>query len=238
MAHACESLLERAGFDPGCDLVWSLGDLIDRGPYSERCLALLEQPWFRALRGNHEQLMLDAVEDRGAWLQWIINGGDWSAGYPWDSPQVRAQLAALPWACQLTTGVGRIGLVHADVTPGYDWAQWLAALEDDRGQARQIALWSRTSANQAIHGLPGRQVPGVDLVLVGHNIMSHCIRWGDFWFLDSGAVVSDDPSAALSMLEVHPRLKLWSLSTNHDPVADRWWSGQLERMSAVLARRS
>ncbi len=238
MAHAFASLLARAGFDTECDLVWSLGDLIDRGPYSERCLALLEQPWFRAIRGNHEQLMLDAVEDQGAWLQWMANGGDWSPGYPWDAPQVRSRLAALPWACQLTTGVGRIGLIHADVAPAHDWPQWLAALEQDRGEARQTALWSRRSANQAARGLPGRQVCGVDLVLVGHSIVTKCLQWGNFWFMDTGAVISDGRSAALSMLEVHPGLKLWSEPTAQDPVASRWWSGQLERTSAALARAS
>ena len=53
------------------------------------------------------------------------------------------------------------------------------------------------------------------------------------WFLDSGAVVSDDPSAALSMLEIHPSLKLWSLSTAQDPETSLWWSQQLERLAAA-----
>ena len=238
MAHALERLLDLAGFDRARDLVWSLGDLIDRGPYSQRCLQLLDEPWFRAIRGNHEQLLLDAADDRDAWLQWTVNGGDWSLDYAWDAPALRARLAALPWACELTTGVGRIGLVHADVDRSCDWPRLLAALAADRGLTRQTALWSRSSANQAMRGLPGRQVPGVDLVLVGHTIMTRCFQWGNLWFMDSGAVVTDDPSAALSMLEVHPTLKLWSLPTARDPVTSQWWSGQMDRVAAAQARRS
>lgn len=237
MSHALDRLLEQADFDPARDLVWSLGDLIDRGPYSERCLDLLDLPWFRALRGNHEQLLLDAGEDHGAWLQWTVNGGDWALGYAWDDPVLHARLDALPWACELTTGAGRIGLIHADVDRTCDWPQVLTALAQDRGLTRQTALWSRSSANQAMRGLPGRQIPGVDLVLVGHTIVTRPFQWGNLWFLDSGAVVSDDPSAALSMLEVHPALKLWSVATARDPVTTLWWSGQVERVGAALARR-
>lgn len=237
MAHAFERLLDAAGFDPSQDLVWSLGDLIDRGPFSARCLSLLDEPWFRAIRGNHEQLMLDAGNDRGTWLQWTVNGGDWAAGYPWDGPELRARLDALPWAADLTTRVGRIGLIHADVDRGCDWPALLDELEQDQGRARQNALWSRVSANQATRGLPGRQVAGVDLILVGHSIVERCFQWGNFWFLDSGAVVSDDPSAALSMMEIHPTLEFWSVPTAQDPAASAWWGKQLDRLAAALAER-
>jgi serine/threonine protein phosphatase 1 len=237
MAHALDRLLAEAGFDPARDLIWSLGDLIDRGPYSPRCLGLLDEPWLRAIRGNHEQLLLDAAADPENWLQWIVNGGDWVLGYPWDAPDLLARLDALPWAAELMTAVGRIGLVHADVERTCDWPGLLHALEKGRGSSRQAAIWSRSSANQALRGLPGRTIEGADLVLVGHCIVDRALRWGNLWFLDTGAVVSGDPSAALSMLEVHPAIKLWSVSTAADPIASRWWSQQLERVVAALQHR-
>lgn len=43
-------------FDPYQDLLISVGDLIDRGPQSAACLGLLDCRWFRAVRGNHEQM--------------------------------------------------------------------------------------------------------------------------------------------------------------------------------------
>lgn len=235
MAHALDDLLGEVAFDPERDLLWSLGDLPDRGPFSRRCLALLDEPWFRAVRGNHEQLMLDATYDREAWLNWILNGGDWAFDEAWDDPELLARLACLPLAAELETASGCIGLVHADVERGATWPEFFAALEEGRGLAREVALWSRTSANQAARGMPGREIAGIDLVLVGHTIMESALRRGNIWFLDSGAVVTEDRTAALSMLEIHPCLKLWTLSTAGDPVAARWWRGYTGRISRVGA---
>lgn len=238
MAHALERLLELAGFDAGRDLLWSLGDLVDRGPFCARCLALLDEPWFRALRGNHEQLMLDAPASENVWLQWLANGGDWAVDFPWDAPEIRARLDALPWAADLRTAVGRIGLVHADVDWNCDWPELLTALERATGLSRYVALWSRRSAIRAMRGLPGRQVPGVDLVLLGHSIVESSFRWGNLQFLDTGAVACDDPTAALTMLEIHPALQLWSVPTAGDPAASLWRSGLNARRSAAVLGQS
>jgi len=237
MAHALEALLTVAGFDPARDLVWSLGDLVDRGPFSPRCLELLDQPWFRSVRGNHEQLMLDALTDPEAWLMWILNGGDWATDYPWDDPALRQKLLDLPWAADLRTAQGRIGLVHADLDLGLSWTRFLKAIERDIGQARNIALWSRTSISRASRGRPGPRVKDLDLALLGHSIVDQAFPWGSLWFLDSGAVVSQDPTAALSMLEVHPDLRLWTLPTAFDPIAEQWWAGQQERVAAAVDAR-
>ena len=63
MFPALRELLARAGFDEECDRLFSVGDLIDRGPRSREALEWLAQPWFHAVRGNHEQLLLDS-DDR------------------------------------------------------------------------------------------------------------------------------------------------------------------------------
>lgn len=54
-----DKALEEVGFDPAKDRLISVGDLIDRGKNSRRCLDYLEQPWFYALRGNHEDIFMD-----------------------------------------------------------------------------------------------------------------------------------------------------------------------------------
>lgn len=61
-----------------------LGDYVDRGPDSydviETIIALEKQPDISviSLKGNHEQLMLDAClkVDQHAWRCWLKNGGD------------------------------------------------------------------------------------------------------------------------------------------------------------------
>ncbi|MGX2010132.1 metallophosphoesterase, partial [Enterobacter asburiae] len=55
--HGCFAVLmshlRQIKFDPYQDLLISVGDLIDRGPQSAKCLALLDCRWFCAVRGNH-----------------------------------------------------------------------------------------------------------------------------------------------------------------------------------------
>ncbi|NOT83789.1 MAG: hypothetical protein HOP02_03200 [Methylococcaceae bacterium] len=59
--HGCyqllQDLLDKVNFDPACDRLISVGDLIDRGPDSLACLQLLAEPWFYAVRGNHEAML-------------------------------------------------------------------------------------------------------------------------------------------------------------------------------------
>ncbi len=57
--------LETIGFDTKKDLLISVGDLVDRGTENVECLELITFPWFRAVRGNHEQMMIDGLSERG-----------------------------------------------------------------------------------------------------------------------------------------------------------------------------
>ncbi|MDE9571066.1 metallophosphoesterase, partial [Xenorhabdus bovienii] len=58
--HGCYQLLmdrlQQIDFDYENDLLISVGDLIDRGDRNVECLDLITQSWFRAVRGNHEQM--------------------------------------------------------------------------------------------------------------------------------------------------------------------------------------
>jgi len=65
------------GFNPKQDRVFSVGDLIDRGPDSLACLELLNQRWFYAVRGNHEQMMIDWAFGEGH-DSWKLNFGNWT----------------------------------------------------------------------------------------------------------------------------------------------------------------
>ena len=69
-----ERALEQVAFDPARDRVISVGDLVDRGPDSLGTLALIEEPWFHAVLGNHELMLLNdlgyydsRVHARRAW---------------------------------------------------------------------------------------------------------------------------------------------------------------------------
>lgn len=60
--HGClnmlETLLSVVGFDTKVDRLFSVGDLVDRGPDSPGCLALLEKDWFYPVLGNHDAMLI------------------------------------------------------------------------------------------------------------------------------------------------------------------------------------
>lgn len=73
--------LDDVGFDTTKDRLFSVGDLIDRGPKSVECLELLYEPWFYATIGNHELMFLTYMGEyyssiHGK-LEFISNGGVW-----------------------------------------------------------------------------------------------------------------------------------------------------------------
>lgn len=83
--HGCRHLLEdrlyQLNFDPTADRVLQAGDLNDRGPFSLNTLALVFEPWFFSVLGNHEDMLLNYTNARPAhWISpfdLIYNGGEW-----------------------------------------------------------------------------------------------------------------------------------------------------------------
>ncbi|MEN4503480.1 metallophosphoesterase, partial [Enterobacter hormaechei subsp. xiangfangensis] len=73
--HGCYTLLmnelEKVSFDPAHDLLISVGDLVDRGAENVECMELITMPWFRAVRGNHEQMMIDGLSEFGNVVHWL-----------------------------------------------------------------------------------------------------------------------------------------------------------------------
>lgn len=83
--HGHRSLLEQEldslRFDPSCDRVLSVGDLIDRGPESLATLSLIEEPWFHAVLGNHELMLLNFLHGYSSRLHcrksYPTGAGEW-----------------------------------------------------------------------------------------------------------------------------------------------------------------
>ncbi|HZL37638.1 MAG TPA: metallophosphoesterase [Tepidisphaeraceae bacterium] len=81
--HGCSRALDcllAAAVPRTNDLIITLGDYIDRGPDSagtiERLLRLRQTRRVICLRGNHEQMMLDARKGRDRLIEWQHGGGD------------------------------------------------------------------------------------------------------------------------------------------------------------------
>jgi serine/threonine protein phosphatase 1 len=76
-----EQELVRLDFDPSRDRVFSVGDLIDRGPESMAKLQLIAHAWFHAVLGNHELMLLNFLGYYGSRIHsrrsFPTAGGDW-----------------------------------------------------------------------------------------------------------------------------------------------------------------
>lgn len=131
--HGCREMLERllqaVEFNQVRDRLFSVGDLIHRGPNSAQCLRLAEKDWFFPVMGNHEAMQLGAYR-----------GAIHSSGHPLssmcefagsddplrpgraDQPQLEAILERLPLAIEVPLRSGaRVGIVHAGLPGEWSW---------------------------------------------------------------------------------------------------------------------
>lgn len=189
--HGCFSLLSKAlaavDFDVARDRLFSVGDLVDRGPESDRALEWLALPWFFAVAGNHEDFAIRwpaGFMDPGNYLQ---NGGAWNLSNPPDVQRDFSEaFAALPVAIELQTSAGLVGIVHADV-PGPSWPAFVEALQSPalskaaRERLIDCAQWSRTRHER----LDREAVAGVRAVVVGHTPMDAPTTLGNVHFIDT-----------------------------------------------------
>lgn len=130
--------MEYVDFDPLKDRLFSVGDLVDRGPNNEACLMLLDEPWFFAVQGNHEQLMADYYDGNqtGYGFFWAPNGGGWGLNYNDSTPEGAKILALAERAAQLPIMLtverqdGKFfHVIHAELFPGKPITD--ADLDDD-----------------------------------------------------------------------------------------------------------
>jgi serine/threonine protein phosphatase 1 len=97
-----------------------LGDYVDRGPQSREVLDELirrsADDRVVCLRGNHEEIMVAGLEDPGAEIQWLVNGGSATlASYAGNVPPERvAWLRGLAVSYETEHQF----FVHAGVRPG------------------------------------------------------------------------------------------------------------------------
>jgi serine/threonine protein phosphatase 1 len=181
--------LEAAGFNPSVDRLFSVGDLVDRGPQSlDVDQWLLRKPWFHAVRGNHEQMTVDshaAGRSSAEHDMHFINGGAWFYGLSGVEQAYYADiLGDLPLVIEVETTRGLIGIVHADVPRG-SWEDMTESLSGSAMEVKQIAMtlqWSRRRITDRHCG----GVSGVRAVVVGHTPLPQPVILGNVYHIDTG----------------------------------------------------
>lgn len=183
-----QKALDAAEFDPATDRLFSVGDLVDRGPESADVDTWLAKPWFHAVRGNHEQMVIDTYRfDPGgrASDMHVMNGGAWIYGLPSVDRACYADLLAnLPLVIEVKTPEGSVGIVHADI-PFDDWDALRSQLErglHGRQQVEAMCQWSR----QRITSENREGVKNVRAVVVGHTPVRRVAILGNVYHIDTG----------------------------------------------------
>jgi serine/threonine protein phosphatase 1 len=195
--HGCFTALQAAldgiGFDPAVDRLFSVGDLVDRGPESDLALDWIDQPWFHAVRGNHEDMAIRFPSGNMDASNYAANGGGWNVANP-----RHAQLAfscafdALPVAIEVETEGGLVGIVHADC-PFPNWRDFVVSLDDAnmsnkmRKAVFEAALWSRERIQD--EDLSG--VPDLRALIVGHTPLKRPAILGNVHYIDTGGWFRD-----------------------------------------------
>lgn len=190
MFRLLQTELDNLGFDTSCDRLFSVGDLVDRGPDSELALEWIAKPWFHAVQGNHEDMAIRYVSpgNRDAY-HYAANGGAWLIGKtPDEQGEYAINLATLPYAIEVETADGLVGIVHADIS-GETWSDMVHrfARVTSNNKLKAITndvLWCRDRIqSEDVSGIPDMRA-----VIVGHTPLSRPVVLGNVYHIDTGAV--------------------------------------------------
>ena len=192
--HGCfdavRAILDDVNFYESTDRLFSVGDLVDRGPDSIEAIDWIAKPWFHAVRGNHEQMAIGVAAGKHDLALYLCNGGGWFLGLDENRQQLVASvLDTLPVCIEVDTDDGPVGIVHADIA-GNDWGFFTGLLQDhslsnNRKKAvLESALWCR----ERIQGKRGGYVDGLHAMYVGHTPVKTATALGNVIYVDTGAV--------------------------------------------------
>jgi len=143
------ALLDKINFDPAADMIYILGDVIDRGPEPLKCLQFVKKTnKIHLIMGNHEQLLLDYYDSRrgspdgipcpSAASRWEHNGG----GVTFDQlerippaalDEMRNYIRHRPYYKTVTVNGERFFLSHAGLDQTLPFSR----------QPQKALIWSR-----------------------------------------------------------------------------------------------
>jgi serine/threonine protein phosphatase 1 len=179
--------LDTIGFDATVDRLICVGDLIDRGPESIEALALLNEPWFFSVLGNHEYLMLSGMKYQNSKdrMTWLNHGGNWimdTDASQW--PQWFDLIEALPIAIEVESSEGvRYGIVHADY-PAQSWSSFKRFTSDELYRC----IWSRGN----FRSRSPHSINGIDYLFHGHCVSEGELKLGNRIYIEPGVFLGND----------------------------------------------
>jgi serine/threonine protein phosphatase 1 len=186
--------LHEVNFNFNRDLVVSVGDLVDRGENSIQCLELIKKPWFKAIRGNHEQMCLEATIAPEMESFHCKHGGQWLYDLSKENRLDVINLCLnLPIVLEITYNSKKYGFVHADIKHN-NWNDFKKSIlmndyMSNQGQSTlQNALWGRARISDKSNLNNYQFVSGIDAIFLGHTVVKRATQLHNCFYIDTGAV--------------------------------------------------
>ena len=199
--HGCFRTLDRTlreiGFDPACDRLFGVGDLVNRGPHSAEAVKWLEERFAAVVMGNHERLIQSWFRAK------LLKGRPQSLPWLRKIPPAHYQswfdaFDAMPLALTIETRHGLVGVVHAE-PPNHVWSVAFDLLERASVAATDVALlgYEMCAEHDAAHSRP---IEGLRALVHGHWPVKEVETTLNRWNIDTGAGFSN---GRLSVIEVN-----------------------------------
>lgn len=181
--HGCyKTLMALTEKLPHKDLCF-VGDLIDRGPLSDKVIDYVRENDHKCVLGNHEQMMITSDYDFHSYNMWIENGGDKTKNRFNDETlqSTKEWLKTLPVHIEYTTEEGKeIVISHSTVVPVWH-------LDKTSKEFKHSALWSRIfPESEHFEGKTN---------VIGHTPVREIVLRNQHILLDTGCVYGRKLSA-------------------------------------------
>ena len=191
--HGCYNLLmtrlKEIGFDFENDLLVAVGDLVDRGTQNIECIELLSKPWFKSVRGNHEDLCIGGLHNESYKRCHVSNGGEWF--YMLDGQamyNIAKTFAELPVVLEISHNGKKFGFVHGHIEQN-NWDEFKETFTQEPTAFRdpsELAMWGRERLDEEKKQYT--HVTGVDAVIMGHTVTQKPCKRDNCYWIDTGAV--------------------------------------------------
>ena len=195
--------LEQVNFDFQNDLLIAVGDVVDRGSDSLKCLNLIDEPWFKAILGNHEEMcVLSYGGDPVIQEMHAQHGGKWFYQLSIEQQkQIIERLQRVPLLLEVDYQNKKYGFVHADIDVN-DWEKFKIAIQS---QSRESALWGRGRIKNR-RSLKYSKVSGIDYIFLGHTVVECVTQKDNCYYLDTGACFGGE----LTLVEINQNISIES----------------------------
>ena len=185
------SQLTTIDFDFENDLLICTGDLIDKGKENLECISLIDKPWFKSVRGNHEEMCIKGLFDLKLRQLHERNGGEWFYQLPSHHQyKIIKSFEDLPLVIELQLQEKKIGVVHADIDI-HEWGAFKADIVQGNyeiqgmNSAYDNALWGRGRIKNYSDNYD--VVENIDEIYLGHTIVREMTQIDNCYYLDVGS---------------------------------------------------